>query len=283
MVSVNWFEGGRRITKLCMASAALIGAYNAYFEFSSPALEFSTNSPLAPWQVNLPIAGPADGEEASSECLRSETFWRYEITPELVRDVNLCVEAILTDAEIIDKLAERGKFNDFDVGSARAAGYSDKEIADYLFATLRLDNDKKRLKDVETALSRAKEASDARGIRELTQEGIRLREFVKQRQEKQTLLSSDLASGSETALSGWEDERIADFEIAPDTAAKIEKELPRIERQAFLEHAKEVLSIAAYFIGGFWIFSFIMGWIIRGFAGIPKGQDFRPKPMATAD
>ena len=200
-----------------------------------------------------------------------------------MRDVNLCVEAILTDAEVIDKLVKQGKLNDFDVESARAAGYSDKEIADYLFATLRLDNHKKSLKDVEAALSRAKKAGDAGGIRELTKEGIRLREAVKQQQEKQKLLSSDFSSGSETALSGWEDQRIADFEIDPDTAAKIDKELPRIEREALFEHAKEVLSIAAYFIGGFWIFSFVMGWIIRGFAGIPRGQDFRPKPIATAD
>ena len=275
-MALNWFEGGRRITKLCMASAALIGAYNAYFEFSPPALEFTTASPLGPWKVNLPTTDAADGEEASSECLRSEKFWRYEITPGLVRDVNICVEAVLTDADVVDNLAELAKFDDFDVEGALAAGYSEKEIAAYLFAALRLDDDRKRLKDVESALSRAKKAGDTNGARELTQEEVRLRAIVEQRQEKQKLLSSALSQASATEFSGWEDQRIEEFEIDPDTAAKIDKELPGIEREAFCEHAKEVLSIAAYFVGGFWIFSFVMGWIIRGFAGIPRGQDFRP-------
>jgi hypothetical protein len=283
MVSVNWFEGGRRITKLFMACAALIGAYNAYFEFSPPALEFTTASPLGPWKVNLPTTDAADGEEASSECLRSEKFWRYEITPGLVRDVNICVEAVLTDADVVDNLAKRGKFGDFDVEGALAAGYSEKEIAAYLFAALRLDDDRTRLKDVETALSRAKKAGDTNGARELIKEEVRLRAIVEQRQEKQKLLSSDLSSASPTEFSGWEDQRIEEFEIDPDTAAKIDKELPGTEREAFLEHVKEVLLITAYFIGGFWVFSFVIGWIIRGFAGIPRGQDFRPKLIATVE
>lgn len=69
---------------------------------------------------------------------------------------------------------------------------------------------------------------------------------------------------------------VADFSITPAALAKIEKELPRIKREAFIDHVIEVSSITAYFIGGVWIFSFVIGWIVRGFAGIPRGQDFRP-------
>jgi hypothetical protein len=274
-MSINWFEGGRRITKLFMAIAALIGAYNAYFEFSPPALEFSTTSPLDPWKVNLPSANAADWEKNPLVCGRSENIWDFEIAPGLVRHVSLCFTGGLTDAEVSESLAKQRGLGYFDLVSARAEGYSDKDIAAYLFATLRLDDSKKRLKDVEAALSRATRAGDVKGSRELTLEGTRLRAVIKQRQEQQNLISS----GSETELSGWEDQRIAEFGIDPEMVVAIEKELPRIEREALWQHAKEVLSTTAYFIGGFWLFSFVIGWIVRGFAGIPRGQDIRPEPI----
>jgi hypothetical protein len=283
-VALNWFEGGRRITKLLMASAALIGTYNAYFEFTPPPIELWTAAPFDVWHLSSPLEDEKDfGEGAATECNPSEIVEKYELTAGLVRDIKLCVTGGLTDAEVIENLTKRGKIDDFDVEGARTAEYSDKEIAVYLFSSLRLDDDKKRLKDVEAALSRAKRAADPKGTRELTLEGIRLRAVVKQRQEKLNLLSSEFSSGSETEPFGWEDQRIAEFEIEPDMVVAIEKELPRIERHALFEHAKEVLSIAAYFAGGFWIFSFIMGWIVRGFAGIPRGQDFRPEPLKQAD
>lgn len=81
---------------------------------------------------------------------------------------------------------------------------------------------------------------------------------------------------AEAEISRYIAQRVADFSITPVALASIEKELPRIEREAFVAHLTEVLSVAAYFIGGLWLFSFVIGWIVRGFAGIPKGQDFRP-------
>jgi len=77
-------------------------------------------------------------------------------------------------------------------------------------------------------------------------------------------------------VESYVDRRTAGFELNSEARLKIEKNLPKIERDEWIENSKEVLSITAYFIGGFWIFSFVMGWVIRGFAGIPRGQDFRP-------
>jgi hypothetical protein len=34
-----------------------------------------------------------------------------------------------------------------------------------------------------------------------------------------------------------------------------------------------VLGICAFI----WLFAAVMGWIIRGFAGVPSGQDFKPR------
>ena len=80
----------------------------------------------------------------------------------------------------------------------------------------------------------------------------------------------------EPEVKSYVDRRTAEFELNSEARLKIEKHLPKIERDEWIENSKEVLSIAAYFIGGFWIFSFVMGWVIRGFAGIPRGQDCRP-------
>lgn len=197
-MAVNWFEGGRRITKLCMAIAALIGGYVAFFEANEPKLEFYTASLLDEWHWRV----PADPPEPADACSPSETLWAYEIKPSMQRDVRLCFDPSgKSETEIADEMVG----DDFRITEARKEGYSDSEIIDYLWTL-----------------------------------------------------------------------RVADFSITPAALAKIEKELPRIEREAFIDHVIEVSSITAYFIGGFWIFSFVIGWIVRGFAGIPRGQDFRP-------
>lgn len=247
MVSVNWFEGGRRITKLCMASAALIGAYNAYFEFSPPALEFSTDSPRDKWQANLQPENPADRYPGTLVCSENKKIYDFEIKPGLVRNISLCFQPDDQGNIVYYSAADEGKF----------------------------------LKRLEEALPKAAAAGDFKGAGVLALEAARIRRNIREAQLRDVhgLTSEEV----DADVSSYVTRRIAEFEIDPDTTAKIEKELPRIEREAFFEHAKEVLLIAAYFAGGFWIFSFIMGWIVRGFAGIPKGQDFRTKPVPSED
>jgi hypothetical protein len=42
-----------------------------------------------------------------------------------------------------------------------------------------------------------------------------------------------------------------------------------------MKHVKDTLLLTAYFIGSLWVFGFVIGWIVRGFAGILRGKDFR--------
>ncbi len=284
-MAVNWFEGGRRITKLCMAIAALIGGYVAFFEANEPGLEFYTASPLDEWHLRdedpEPPATLHGWEVAAEQCEPSETLWTYEIKPKLFRHIRLCYSpGDKSEAEIAEEMAG----DDARITEARKEGYSDSEIIDYLYRAWRLENDSKRLDDVQLAASRARDAGENSDAAMLTEEAKRLSAKIDEAREAlkhDSTASPDPYEGlgvyEEEApeSSSWWDLRVADFSITPAALAKIEKELPRIEREAFIDHVIEVSSITAYFIGGFWIFSFVIGWIVRGFAGIPRGQDFR--------
>jgi hypothetical protein len=168
--------------------------------------------------------------------------------------------------------------DEFRIAEAREEGYSDSEIIDYLYKTWRLEEDVNRLKSVEVAASRARGIGDNSDAAMLSQEAERLSARIDKTKEA---LKNDSANPSEAGT--WWNVRVEDFEISSDVAATIEKELPRMEREAFLDHVTEVLSITAYFIGGFWLFSFVIGWIVRGFAGIPRGLDFRPNSQSMPD
>lgn len=284
-MQVNWFEGGRRITKLCMAIAALIGAYNAFFEYNPPTLEFSAGSPRDAWHPTLMSRDAPDWAKAPLVCAREEFLSDMEIKPGLVRDVSLC---FLPN--------EAGDINYYSLSEENRE----------------LDGEIAYLQKVEAAINRAKAAGQLYDAKELKAEANRLQQNINRAKSK---LSGIIVSGpdgnkyvfpegtadavifaalrkrfpaldreeAEAELSQYIAQRVADFSITPAALASIEKELPRIEREAFIDHVKEVLSIAAYFVGGFWLFSFVIGWIVRGFAGIPRGQDFRPslEPDAT--
>jgi hypothetical protein len=238
-VAVNWFEGGRRITKLCMAIAALIGGYNAFFEYRQPALEFSTASPREAWRPTLLAQGAPDWAKDPLVCARTEFLSDFEIKPGLVRDVSLCF-----------KPNEEGQIVYF--SAAEEASY---------------------LERVKAAIAKAEAAGELEDARDLKAEAERLRQNMKKAQIRS---AQDLTwEETEFEISNYVAQRVADFNITPVALAGIEKELPRIEREAFIDHVIEVLSITAYFIGGFWLFSFVIGWIVRGFAGIPRGHDFR--------
>jgi len=53
----------------------------------------------------------------------------------------------------------------------------------------------------------------------------------------------------------------------------IEKELSRIKRNIWLESLGYLVASLAIF----WMFVCAIGWIVRGFAGIPRGADHRPR------
>jgi hypothetical protein len=174
-------------------------------------------------------------------CARDEFLSGFEIKPGLVRDVSLC---FLPD--------EAGDI-------------------DYFSAA----EEDKYLQRLEAAIAQASAAQKLDDARALAREASRLRHNMKMAQAKSA--QGLTLEEAEAEVSNYVAQRVADFSVTPAALATIEKELPRIERERFVDHVTEVLSIAAYFIGGFWLFSFVIGWIIRGFAGIPRGKDHRPK------
>lgn len=68
---------------------------------------------------------------------------------------------------------------------------------------------------------------------------------------------------------------ISDLRVTPDLTKRLKDSLASVRWQdrkdAFTEAFPWVAGICAFL----WAFTFGMGWIVRGFAGIPSGQDFR--------
>jgi hypothetical protein len=268
---INWFEGGRRITWLLMAIPAMIGGYIAY-DHPSARVELWTASLADGWHLSSSTRDENEfGEGAAIECHRSEILWEFQIKPGLVKDIRLCFTGGQTDAQTAEDLAERANF---DITGARASGYADAEIAGYLFSKLRIDDDKKRLKDVEISLSRSKGTGDIKKARNFAVEAARLRMRIDQNEQEMKRIMSP--NRDPIGAITWEQLRIYAFPGELETIKIIEQKIPIIEREALAVHIKTTLLLTAYWIGGIWIFSFVLGWIVRGFAGVPRGQDFKP-------
>ena len=211
---------------------------------------------LSPNRVQLFTTSPRDdwsfddnpfSKFTPLECAETKFVYDYQINDDLVRNISLCFQP-----------DDQGGIIYFDK----------REESEYL-------------KRVEAAIVKASASGnkDDAKVLALAASNIRI-----------TIAEADL-DGAQTISGGpgepevksYVDQRTAKFELNSEARLKIEKNLPKIERDEWIENSKEVLSIAAYFVGGFWIFSFVMGWIIRGFAGIPRGQDFRPNRDSLTD
>jgi hypothetical protein len=281
---INWFEGGRRITWLLMAIPAMIGGYNAY-DHSPARVEFFTASPRDGWHFDdNPFS-----KFSPNRCAKTEYLTEFQIKDGLVRNISLCFkpneqgkivyfspkeeterlkklevasarakepdaarnaaqamrQAGYTEAQIADGL---GKSADFDVAGARRAGYADADIIAKLSANGRMSH----------ARALSEEASRVRAVLEST--------------------GPNELSGDEydAEVNNYVNRSVSEFVIYPDMLLSIEKSLPQIEREALVEHVKTTLLFTSYWIGGIWIFSFVLGWIVRGFAGVPRGKDFKP-------
>lgn len=226
-----------------MAIAALGGGI-AIYSHKPPSIQFYTTTPGDRWRPSLVPADSPEWAKAPLECSRSETFWDFEIKPGFVRNVSLCFLG-----------NDQGKI----------VYYSGAEEAE-------------RLKRVEIALSRAKSSGKLDDVRSLSEEAAQVRSKL-----SKDGLNKWSGEPYDPEVKSYIDKRVAEFEVNPSILAAIDKDLPPIEREAFFQHAIEVLSIAVYFIGGFWAFSFVVGWIVRGFAGIPRGKDFRPDAQSVSD
>jgi hypothetical protein len=240
-VAINWFEGGRRITKLLTAITVAIGAYSAY-DFSYPDITFATTSPHGEWWADLPPEDAPEWAKESLACGPIKYLSDFKIKPDLVRGVTLC---FLPN--------EQGQ----------VVYYSGKE-------------EEEQLKKVEIAITRAKASGEMDDARALSEEASRIWSILRKKG------PGDLFGNAyDPEVTAYIDRRVSEFRVTPSMLAAIEKDLPRIERSILFGHLKMIILDTGYVIAALWIFSFLLGWIVRGFSGIPRGQDFRAKISHT--
>lgn len=227
-----------------MAASALIGTYNVFFEVNYPPVEFFTKSPRDGWHLNSPGSYSDTGELV---CPAEEFIYNYEIKPGLVRNVSLCFQPDENGELII---------------------YSTEEELNYL-------------KKVEQAINRAASAGETEDAKILALEAARVRQSIQKANQAglKTLTDDEFTPD----VQGYIKRRAKEFTIDPKVVAEIGNTLPKTERKVLFNHSKEIFSITACFVIGLWLLSFLIGWIARGFAGIPRGQDFRPNRDRTTD
>lgn len=284
-MAINWFEGGRRITKLVIAVYALIGGYILFFDFREPSLEFYKASPLDEWHFRVTAEPP----EPADACYPSETFWNFEVKPGVFRDIVLCFDpGGKSDAEIATEMAAQA---DFDITAAREEGYTDPEIIDYVRLLLSrsvivtFDNgsayiytnvpDNVQTDQIE---NQAHEDFPGRRVTQTTNFEQEIGTFY----EGNEGVSEDSERAYTLESTTWWQSEISAFEISPEMLSSVEQNLPQIDRRAMISHLTSVVGTSAAFIASFWMLSFLIGWIVRGFAGIPRGQDFRPSQIDGA-
>lgn len=77
-------------------------------------------------------------------------------------------------------------------------------------------------------------------------------------------------------VKAYMDKRKADFVLTPDLTHQIREGTWSLRWQRFTARFEEAAPIVFGLIFFLWAFAAVLGWIVRGFAGIPSGQDFRP-------
>lgn len=74
------------------------------------------------------------------------------------------------------------------------------------------------------------------------------------------------------------DKREADFVLTPMIASHVRDGLWRLRWARFKNRVEEAAPVVGAALLFLWLFCAVAGWIIRGFAGIQSGKDFRPRP-----
>lgn len=208
-MTINWFEGGRRISAFFMWAIAIGGG--VYILWAEPStVYFESSYPDDPWSFT--------GEDCPYPN-HSEFLWRYSFTPDDNRAVSLCFRVSET---------ERIPF--------RVAPTP------------------------EGAPPPAALESSVEGLPPIP--GPALKWYFE----------------GETYSAPVQDyflQRTAAFRMTPQLESAVGDGLSSLEWKAKWQRAKD----AAPWVGGLiffiWAFTSILGWIIRGFAGIPARSDFR--------
>jgi hypothetical protein len=219
VVAVNWFEGGRRISKLFMVLVAAGGAAYVFF-INVPMPTLTSRGPTMPWFVS------------DDEC---------------------------------PTLAYERALYDYDWGGSKPGltlCYLDIK-GKIPYAVAPTPPEAKRQEEQEAAQDRARIA----------------------RGEPPPLRLSDpwfyTADAYDQRVQSYVDETASSLKVTPELRQRLtdtrSKVWWRAHRSAFSDAAPWVMGLCA----AIWLITAVIGWIVRGFAGVPTGQDFRqPKPEA---
>jgi hypothetical protein len=217
---VNWFEGGRRISKLFMVLVGLGGA--AYVAFATAPMATVETLPGEGWKVS------------ATECpftAHEEYLWDYDWGGSK-SGIAFC-------------------FRQFENGGIP-----------YAIAPTP-PNEAKRYADEQAEIAAADKANEAKGepppIRRVSEP-------------PKWYFTADEYSD---AVQSYAKKRVADFQMTPE----LRDQLIRTQKAAWWGAHWKAFNEALPWVFGLcvfiWLLTAVIGWIVRGFAGVPRGQDFR--------
>lgn len=224
-MAINWFEGGRRISNLCIATVIAIGVTTVFWR-DDPDPVLSIRGPTMPWFVS---------ETACPEDAYVRYLWGYQWGGEKP-GLRLCF------------LPVNGKIP-------------------YAIAPTPPE-----------ALEREVQ-SDQENRRRYEKENERRLQRGEPPMVPVTPMKSPwfyTASEYDERVQAYVSESIETLRITPELAGELNDSISSVRwadrKKAFGQAAPWVFGIWAFIIA----FTYAVGWIVRGFAGIPTGQDFKP-------
>jgi hypothetical protein len=215
-LAVNWFEGGRRISKLLMALVAAGGAVVSY-EAYDPRPVVASRGPTMPWFVNDEVC-----KYPSYERTLVDYDWGGK-KPGLT----LCFLAL-----------DNGKIP---------------------YAVAPMPPEEKAKEEAE---DRTREARNEPPIVRLTAPWF---------------YTDDSYSAR---VSAYTEKAVADLKIEPQLRERLTSTSWRW--RAFKRALDQVFPWVVGLCVGIWLITAVIGWIVRGFTGVPTSIDFRPKADGDA-
>ncbi|XAP78261.1 hypothetical protein ABC955_00320 [Citromicrobium bathyomarinum] len=214
-MAINWFEGGRRISKLCMGIVVAVGAATVLWR-NDPDPVLSSRGPTMPWFVS---------PDSCPENAYVRYLWDYDWggnDPGL----RLCFLP-LPNGSIPYAVAPT------------PPDELEREAQDKRDNEMRMANGEPPKLTIQSPWFYGAPEYDER-----------VQSYV---------------SGS-----------ISNLRITPELATRLRDSMSTVRWNDRKKAFNEALPWVAGICGFLWAFTFAMGWIIRGFAGIPTGQDFKP-------
>ena len=214
-MAVNWFEGGRRISKLCMGVVVVAGAATVLWR-DDPSHVLSSRGPTMPWFVS---------PDACPDSAYTRDLWDYDWggkKPGLrlcylpMQDGRIPYSVAPTPPEELKRRAEEKRENQSRIAKGEPPTIS-----------------------------------------------LNLPWFYS-------------APEYDDRVQSYVSESISGLRITPDLATRLRESLSSVRWQDRKEAFNDAFPWVAGICAFLWAFTFAMGWIIRGFAGIPTGQDFKP-------